>query len=148
MRSGSITVLKTVRLNRGSNGSLHFWHRPVLEHKRTVMVRGSRVFRSDRTVRSGFQNIAYNQSNNINRGKGRGHNTKGRGRGPSPSSSQFNQFFSQSQCLNARAERPVCQICGKAGHTAIDYYHKMDYAYQGKHPPSKLAATVTSSNLG
>ena len=56
-RSGSITVLRTVRLNRGSNGSLHFWHRPVLEHKRTVMVRGSRFFRSDRTVRSGFQNL-------------------------------------------------------------------------------------------
>ena len=59
MRSGSITVLRTVRLNRGSNGSLHFWHRPVLEHKRTVMVSGSRFFRSDRTVRSGFQNIDY-----------------------------------------------------------------------------------------
>ena len=62
VRSGSITVLRTVRLNRGSNGSLHFWHRPVLEHKRTVMVRGSRFFRSDRTVRSGFQNIVSNQN--------------------------------------------------------------------------------------
>ena len=62
VRSGSITVLRTVRLNRGSNGSLHFWHRPVLEHKRTVMVSGSRFFRSDRTVRSGFQNIAYYHS--------------------------------------------------------------------------------------
>ena len=62
MRSGSITVLRTVRLNRGSNGSLHFWHRPVLEHKRTVMVRGSRFFRSDRTVRSGFQNIGFHKS--------------------------------------------------------------------------------------
>ena len=34
VRSGLITVLKTVRLNRNSNGSLLFGHRPVLEHKK------------------------------------------------------------------------------------------------------------------
>ena len=34
VRSGLITVLKTVRLNRDSNGSLLFGHRPVLEHKK------------------------------------------------------------------------------------------------------------------
>ena len=31
--------------------------------------------------------------------------------------------------------RPTCQICGKAGHYAIDCYHWMDFAYQAKiHP--------------
>ena len=35
---------------------------------------------------------------------------------------------------------------GKASHTAIDCYHRMDYAYQGKHPPTKLTTMVTSSN--
>ena len=34
VRSGLITVFKTVRLNRDSNGSLLFGHRPVLEHKK------------------------------------------------------------------------------------------------------------------
>ena len=34
VRSGLITVLKTVRLNRDSNGSLLFGHRPVHEHKK------------------------------------------------------------------------------------------------------------------
>ena len=58
MRSDLITVLRTVWLNRGLNRYLFFWHRTVLEHKRTVIVRGSRFFRSDRTVRSGFQNHA------------------------------------------------------------------------------------------
>ena len=29
VRSGLITVLRTVRLNRGLKGSLLFWHRPV-----------------------------------------------------------------------------------------------------------------------
>ena len=40
----------------------------------------------------------------------------------------------------------MCQICNKLGHTAIDCYHRMDYAYQGKHPPTKLGAMATTSN--
>ena len=50
----AITVPRTVRLNRDSNGSLLFWHRPVLKLKRIVIVRGSWFFRSDYTVRSEF----------------------------------------------------------------------------------------------
>ena len=57
VRSDLITVLRTMRLNRGSNGSLLFWHRPVLKLKRTVIVRRSRLFWSHRTVWSGFQNL-------------------------------------------------------------------------------------------
>ena len=95
-----------------------------------------------------FNNIGggfnkYNQSHN-NKGKGRGNNARGRGRGPS--SSQFNHFSPQPQGSNARADRPICQICGKASHLAIDCYHMMDYAYQGMHPPTKLATMATSSN--
>ena len=56
VRSGLITVLKTVGFDRGSHGSLHFAHRTVLEAKRTAKMNGSRFFRSDRTVQSGFQN--------------------------------------------------------------------------------------------
>ena len=47
---------------------------------------------------------------------------------------------------SSRLERPTCQIYGKLGHIAIDCYHKIDYAYQGKHPPTKLAAMATASN--
>ena len=87
----------------------------------------------------------YNQFHN--RGKGRNNNGRGRG-GPSPN--HFNQFspsqFSQSQGFNSRLERPIYQICGKASHLALDCYHRMDYAYQGKHPPTKLVAMATSSN--
>ena len=78
----------------------------------------------------------YNQS--TNRGRGRNQSYRGRGRGFSP-----NNF---SQGSGPRTERPTCQICGKAGHIALDCYHRMDYAYQGKHPPTKLAAMATSSN--
>jgi hypothetical protein len=44
--------------------------------------------------------------------------------------------------------KPPCQICGKNGHQALDCFHRMDFAYQGRHPPSQLAAMVakTSSN--
>uniref|UniRef100_A0A2N9F9H0 Reverse transcriptase Ty1/copia-type domain-containing protein n=1 Tax=Fagus sylvatica TaxID=28930 RepID=A0A2N9F9H0_FAGSY len=44
------------------------------------------------------------------------------------------------------SSRPTCQICYKMGHTAIDCYHRMDFAFQGKHPPPKLAAMAFSSN--
>ena len=56
VRSGLITVLKTVRSDRGSHGSLLLSSRTVLDAKRTAKMNGSRFFRSDRTVRSGFHN--------------------------------------------------------------------------------------------
>ena len=52
------TVLRTMRLDRGSNGSLLFWHRPILKIKRTVFMRGSRLTQLDRTVQPGFRNHA------------------------------------------------------------------------------------------
>jgi len=36
--------------------------------------------------------------------------------------------------------RPPCQICGKISHQALDCYHRMDFAFQGRHPPAQLAA--------
>jgi len=42
--------------------------------------------------------------------------------------------------------RVPCQICGKSSHLAIDCYHRMDYAYQGKNPPAQLAAMVAHTN--
>jgi hypothetical protein len=34
--------------------------------------------------------------------------------------------------------RAPCQICGKTNHLAIDCYYRMDYAFQGRNPPSQL----------
>jgi hypothetical protein len=42
--------------------------------------------------------------------------------------------------------RVPCQICGKTSHLAINYYHRMDYAFQGKNPPAQLAAMVAHTN--
>ncbi|KAF9672885.1 hypothetical protein SADUNF_Sadunf11G0091000 [Salix dunnii] len=31
----------------------------------------------------------------------------------------------------------ICQICNKPNHQALDCYHRMDFSYQGRHPPSR-----------
>ena len=96
-----------------------------------------------------------NSYNQYNKGKGRGNynNRGGRGgRGPSNQLPSYNQFthFQQKQSnstvASPRSERPTCQICGKLGHLAIDCYHRIDYAYEGKHPPTKLATMTIASN--
>ena len=48
----------------------------------------------------------------------------------------------QGQSQNSR---PTCQIYGKNGHTALDCYHRMNFAYQGRHAPAKLASMAASS---
>jgi hypothetical protein len=58
-----------------------------------------------------------------------------------------NHFSSQSKSVlgappTSFPHRPSCQICGKPGHLALDCYHRMDYSYQGKNPPSQFAAMV------
>ncbi|KAA8534456.1 hypothetical protein F0562_031973 [Nyssa sinensis] len=58
------------------------------------------------------------QQNNF-RGRGRTGRTKGSS-GQQPSS------------------QPLCQVCGKTGHTSIQCYHRFDQAYQGA-PPTMVA---------
>ena len=53
------TVLRTVRFDYGSSGFMYFSHRAVFKGKRTAKNEQFEVFRSDRTVRSGFQNLAH-----------------------------------------------------------------------------------------
>ena len=53
------TVLRTVRFDYGSSGFMYFSHRAVFKGKRTAKNERFEVFRSDRTVRSGFQNLAH-----------------------------------------------------------------------------------------
>jgi len=44
------------------------------------------------------------------------------------------------------SNRPVCQICGKIGHSVIDCFHNFDYSYQGRLPPQNLATMVAEAN--
>ncbi|KAA8519478.1 hypothetical protein F0562_013734 [Nyssa sinensis] len=59
------------------------------------------------------------------------------------------QRFSQPQSSSSfHQNRPQCQICNKLGHLALDCYHKMDFAYKGRHPPAHLAAmAVTNQDI-
>uniref|UniRef100_A0A2N9HH98 Integrase catalytic domain-containing protein n=1 Tax=Fagus sylvatica TaxID=28930 RepID=A0A2N9HH98_FAGSY len=43
------------------------------------------------------------------------------------------------------SQRPQCQICGKTGHLALDCFHRMNFAYQGRQPPAKLAAIASTA---
>ena len=102
---------------------------------------------------NGYNHNQNGYNHNQNRGRGRGNfNNRGdKGRrgssGQSPQFSPFNHFQQgQSSFGGVKLDRPICQICGKVGHLAVDCYHRVDYAYQGKHPPAKLAAMATASN--
>uniref|UniRef100_A0A2N9G1P2 Integrase catalytic domain-containing protein n=1 Tax=Fagus sylvatica TaxID=28930 RepID=A0A2N9G1P2_FAGSY len=92
-----------------------------------------------------------------NRGRGgRSQNYRGRGRGNYGNSRGGFQQFHQNLQPNSQAfpqnsstsqnSRPTCQICGKPGHVALDCFHRMNFAYQGRHPPAKLAA-IASTNM-
>ena len=61
-------------------------------------------------------------------------------------SSQF-QTFNQAKPFNnqGQSSRPICQICGKSGYSALDCYHRMDFVYQGRHAPAKLASMVAKA---
>ncbi|KAI5561570.1 hypothetical protein POPTR_016G140250v4 [Populus trichocarpa] len=43
--------------------------------------------------------------------------------------------------------RQPCQIYGKTNHQALDCYNRMHFSYQGRHPPSQLAALTAQSNV-
>ncbi|KAJ0038846.1 hypothetical protein Pint_23826 [Pistacia integerrima] len=42
---------------------------------------------------------------------------------------------------------PPCQICGKPNHQALDCYHRMDFTYQGRHPPAQLATMAAHTHV-
>ena len=61
------------------------------------------------------------------------------------SGSSSSQFQSKPGSQTLQNQRPTCQICGKNCHTALDCYHRMNFAYQERHAPAKLASMAASS---
>jgi hypothetical protein len=61
---------------------------------------------------------------------------------PNPTHQQAHPYVNAPQ----GPTRPACQICGKHNHSALDCYHRMDYSFQGRHPPSELATMVAQMN--
>jgi hypothetical protein len=56
--------------------------------------------------------------------------------GPRPSNAASSSSHSGFSPIN----RPSCQICGKAGHSALDCYNRMNLAYEGRVPTKRLSA--------
>ncbi|KAA8540914.1 hypothetical protein F0562_024948 [Nyssa sinensis] len=87
----------------------------------------------------------------------RNNPTKSRFSGPSKgsgtASSQFRHPLphlpspspAASAALPSRSRSP-CQICKREGHQALDCFNRMNYSFQGRHPPTKLAAMVAEAN--
>ena len=112
----------------------------------------------------GFQQGRGGRSNN-QRGRGRGYHNSGGShyngnyvnhnqlqnfnQGNSGLSSQFQNFnqAKQSNQNSGLSSRPTCKICSKSGHSALDCYHRMDFTYQGRHPPAKLASMLLKFKL-
>ena len=64
--------------------------------------------------------------------------------GPAPQ--QFSTPARNDFPSSQPSPRVPCQIYGKSSHQALDCFHRMDYAYQGRHPSSQLAAMVAQTN--
>ncbi|XP_010463337.1 PREDICTED: uncharacterized protein LOC104744006 [Camelina sativa] len=70
-----------------------------------------------------------------NRGRG-GYTTRGRG-------------FSQHQSVSpSQGQRPICQICGRIGHTAIKCYNRFDNNYHTEVPTPAFASLQVSDDSG
>jgi transposase InsO family protein len=113
------------------------------------------LFASTPNNRNFNSQSSFYVNNSQSRGRGRNNSQRGRnGRfnNNNQYSSQSNppnqgqSTFSQHSQTKPEGSRPQCQICGKLGHQALDCYHRMDFAYQGRHPPAKLAAMASTSN--
>jgi hypothetical protein len=61
-----------------------------------------------------------------------------------------NNSFSKPSILGTPSHlapmKAPCQICGKPGHQALNYFHRMNFAYQSKTPPSQLSAMVARTH--
>uniref|UniRef100_A0A1J3HPK9 Uncharacterized protein n=1 Tax=Noccaea caerulescens TaxID=107243 RepID=A0A1J3HPK9_NOCCA len=78
------------------------------------------------------------------RGRG-GFSTRGRGFSQQVNPAGWNQSLSSDGNQN---NRPMCQICGRMGHTALKCWNMFDHAYQSDDVPKALAALHISDDSG
>ncbi|XP_035544580.1 uncharacterized protein LOC118347977 [Juglans regia] len=81
------------------------------------------------------------RGNRGSRGRNRG-SYRGRSSQPFqnyPSSNTFQNNYSSSN-----TNRPICQVCSKPGHVALQCHYRFDHAYQYE-PPQSFTANYTSS---
>ena len=67
-----------------------------------------------------FKRIGYNGGNQTHHGRGY-NNQRGRGR----------TGYGRGNGNGRRVNRPICQLCGRTGHTAPKCYHRFDISFNG-----------------
>lgn len=100
------------------------------------------------TQRSGYNSTHQGRGNSSNRfgSRGRGgYSTRGRGFSQQVNTSGWNQSQNSGGSNNPR---PVCQICGRTGHSALKCWNRFDNSYQSEDTPQALAAHQVSDNSG
>ncbi|KAJ0983603.1 hypothetical protein J5N97_011858 [Dioscorea zingiberensis] len=88
-------------------------------------------------------------ANTASRGRGtsRGR-SRGRGGRGAPSqggNNTGNHSGYRGGGRNFHSSRPNCQVCGKAGHTALKCYHRFDHSYQAEESANFAGLTTTPS---
>lgn len=109
---------------------------------------------TDVTPNMAFQAQRSGYNNSSNRGRGSSYNRFGsRGRGGfSTRGRGFTQQVSNPGWSggnnNNNNTRPVCQICGRTGHSALRCWNRFDASYQSDDVPHALSALPISDNTG
>lgn len=101
------------------------------------------------TQRTGFHNNNQRGRGNSyswfgTRGRG-GFSTRGRGFTQQVNNSGWNQSSGHN---NNNNNRPICQICGRTGHTALKCYDRFNGSYQSDDAPQALSALTASHPSG
>jgi hypothetical protein len=99
--------------------------------------------------RGGFSRGSYNQGYNhqgYTQSNGGYNQSNGTISQSSPNFTQSPPNFPQTNpnFSNHSPNRLIYQICQKPGHLTLDCYNRMNYSYQGCHPPTKLAAMASA----
>ncbi|KAL5716461.1 hypothetical protein ACHQM5_018148 [Ranunculus cassubicifolius] len=129
-------------------------HSLLLTEELSIESRNARLLASEPNAFT-----AYRQMNNM-RGRGPSH-YRGRGSSRGRNGGRQNQNYnnggrstSHQQSFNEnfdpniynkcfpQASKPVCQICQKPNHSALECYHRMNFAYSAHAPTQKLQAMV------
>ena len=99
--------------------------------------------------KGGFNNRDRGGFNNCGRGNNKGGFSPRGGYNQNqvsytPNTSSYPQQLNPN-FPNPNPNCPTCQICYKPSHTTIDCYNRINYSYQGRHPPAKLAAMASAT---
>jgi hypothetical protein len=129
-------------------------HEQLLEHQVATTKPTSFAMFSQRTpTKPKYNNNFKKSSNPSSFNKNFQSNPPKRPYFSSPSSSQGRSYsrppnnFNRASPFNPSSLNEIlCQICGKVNHQALNCFHQMDYAFQGRHPPSDLAVMVAQTN--